>query len=260
MNREIYEKLRALREQSGMTREELAERLRVSPETVAGWENADILPDTESMIAIAGLYGISLDRLFGLNNAAEQRRSSAPAEKMSYAEPDNLNSYFKYETADESGLPAPVQGSNPDTGNLPVTESMINEFTNIIDRIRNDKKFYKRLMKFPYPLFATGAFLFSGSVFNLWHPAWMLFLTIPLYYTAIPAIHKKNPNIFCYPVLVTLLYLIAGFALNLWHPGWLAFLTVPVYYWAVNFLKDEKNKGNDKLPDMNDEEEHRRRQ
>ena len=71
---------------------------------------------------------------------------------------------------------------------------------------------------------------------------WMLFLTIPLYYTTIPAIKHRNPNIFCYPVLVSLLYLIAGFTLNLWHPGWLAFLTIPAYYWAINMNKDEKEK------------------
>lgn len=59
---------------------------------------------------------------------------------------------------------------------------------------------------------------------------WMLFLTIPLYYTAIPAIKHRNPNIFCYPVAVTLAYLIAGFMFRLWHPGWISFMSIPFYY------------------------------
>ena len=76
---------------------------------------------------------------------------------------------------------------------------------------------------------------------------WMIFLTIPLYYTTIEAIYKKNANIFCYPVLVTLLYLIAGFALNLWHPGWLAFLSIPFYYWIVNtYGKDDEDEEDEK--------------
>lgn len=38
-------------------------------------------------------------------------------------------------------------------------------------------------LAFPYPLLVTIAYLFVGFAFNLWHPAWLLFITIPLYYT-----------------------------------------------------------------------------
>lgn len=39
-----------------------------------------------------------------------------------------------------------------------------------------------RFLKFPYPVFVTMLYLFIGSVFGWWHPGWLLFLSIPIYY------------------------------------------------------------------------------
>lgn len=38
-------------------------------------------------------------------------------------------------------------------------------------------------LAFPYPILVTVLYLFIGYVFNLWHPGWLLFTTIPLYYS-----------------------------------------------------------------------------
>lgn len=38
-------------------------------------------------------------------------------------------------------------------------------------------------LAFPYPIFVTVIYLFIGFAFNLWHPGWLLFITIPLYYS-----------------------------------------------------------------------------
>ena len=40
-------------------------------------------------------------------------------------------------------------------------------------------------MVFPYPIFVAIVYLFLGFVFNLWHPGWMLFITIPIYYSVV---------------------------------------------------------------------------
>ena len=73
-------------------------------------------------------------------------------------------------------------------------------------------------------------FFVLGACFNMWHPAWMIFLLIPVVSTLVVAIEKRNYAIFCYPVFVTLLYLILGFYCHLWHPMWVLFITIPVYY------------------------------
>ncbi|WP_044974563.1 helix-turn-helix transcriptional regulator [Ruminococcus sp. HUN007] len=257
MDKTIANKLIALRKQNGLSQADLAEKLGTDLPTVAGWESADISPDTENLLKLAKLYGVSLDRLFELNSDPVNQRSTISLDKNAgeiypnaapqytagqaasvqmpgtqYAEPQqDMSSYFRYETADEgAGLPAARQETSPAAG-TPAGPSSVSD---LIGRIQNDEKFYKSLMKFPYPIAALGAFLGGGALLDAWHPLWMLFLTIPLYYTTIEAIRKKNANIFCYPVFVTMMYLISGFLFDLWHPGWLTFLTIPLYYWLIN--------------------------
>ncbi len=48
----------------------------------------------------------------------------------------------------------------------------------------------KRLSSFLYPLLVTGVYSFLGTLLNLWHPYWFLFLTIPLYYAISSPIDK----------------------------------------------------------------------
>lgn len=38
------------------------------------------------------------------------------------------------------------------------------------------------LQTFPYPLLCAVIFLLAGFCFGWWHPAWVIFLTIPFYY------------------------------------------------------------------------------
>ena len=40
----------------------------------------------------------------------------------------------------------------------------------------------RRRMAFPYPIWVTAAYLILGFMFGMWHPGWIIFLTIPLFY------------------------------------------------------------------------------
>ena len=63
-----------------------------------------------------------------------------------------------------------------------------------------------------------------GFVFGLWHPGWLLFLTIPIHYMHFDSQWERFTN----PVVVTLIYLVLGCFFGLWHPGWLVFLAIPL--------------------------------
>ncbi len=90
-------------------------------------------------------------------------------------------------------------------------------------KARREEEQHRKRMGGLYPVFITGLYLFLGSVFHLWHPGWLLFFTIPLYY-----MHPKTPlQKLCNPVMITLIYLVLGFFFHLWHPGWLIFLAIP---------------------------------
>ena len=60
---EISEKLKEARQNTGMTQDQIAEKIMVSRVTVSNWENGKSLPDIVSLISLSDLYGISLDEL-----------------------------------------------------------------------------------------------------------------------------------------------------------------------------------------------------
>ena len=60
---EIGKKLKNARVQSGMTQENVAEKINVSRQTVSNWENEKSYPDIISVIELSNLYSISLDDL-----------------------------------------------------------------------------------------------------------------------------------------------------------------------------------------------------
>ncbi|MCI7767652.1 MAG: helix-turn-helix transcriptional regulator [Oscillospiraceae bacterium] len=56
--------LKRLRKQSGLSQEQVAEKLNVSRQAVAKWESGDSLPDIYNCRALADLYDITIDSLF----------------------------------------------------------------------------------------------------------------------------------------------------------------------------------------------------
>ena len=69
MNVEIAERLAARRKQAGLSQEALAEKLGVSRQAVSKWERSESSPDTDNLIALAKLYGVSLDELLYVDDA-----------------------------------------------------------------------------------------------------------------------------------------------------------------------------------------------
>jgi len=57
------EKIHQLRKGLGMTQEELASQLDVSRQAISKWELGESLPDTENIIQIGKLFGVSTDYL-----------------------------------------------------------------------------------------------------------------------------------------------------------------------------------------------------
>lgn len=60
---EIGKKLKLARVQSGLTQENVAEKLNVSRQTISNWENENSYPDIIHVIELSNLYSISLDVL-----------------------------------------------------------------------------------------------------------------------------------------------------------------------------------------------------
>ena len=95
---------------------------------------------------------------------------------------------------------------------------------------------------FPFAALICILYVIIGTLFQAWHPGWLLFLLIPLWYSFVSAVKHENANLFAYPVLATLLFLSAGFFWGIWHPGWIIFLTIPLYYTLIPYFVGEEDK------------------
>ena len=91
---ELYEKLYELRRASGMSQEELAEKLGVSRQAVSKWESGATQPELSKLIELSKLYSVSVDELLSLEHAKPEQDAAespvqsnaekAPVEKLSF--------------------------------------------------------------------------------------------------------------------------------------------------------------------------------
>lgn len=160
MNLEIANRLVTLRREHGLSQEELAAKLGVSRQAVSKWERCESSPDTDNLIALARLYGVSLDTLL-LHNAGGAAAQQA-AQAYATQEEDEDDEVFAAADAWDQA------------------EAEVRE-----ERRRSLKK---KLLSFPYAAALPFFYLLMGFGFGLWHPGWIIFLTVPLYYGLIHAL------------------------------------------------------------------------
>lgn len=75
------EKLQKLRQKAGMSQDALAERLNVSRQAVSRWERDETMPETDKVVALADLFGVTTDYLLrqGTEEEPQVAQSAAAA-------------------------------------------------------------------------------------------------------------------------------------------------------------------------------------
>lgn len=75
------EKLQALRKARGWSQEELATQINVSRQALSKWESGASVPDTENVVALSRLFGVSTDYLLLENGetTAQAAPTAAPS-------------------------------------------------------------------------------------------------------------------------------------------------------------------------------------
>lgn len=66
----LSENLFALRRKSGLSQEELAEKISVSRQAISKWETGLSTPDLERLVALSECFGVTVDELIGTKPAA----------------------------------------------------------------------------------------------------------------------------------------------------------------------------------------------
>lgn len=202
MNIEIANRLYNLRKKHGLSQEELAERIGVSRQAVSKWERSESSPDTDNLIALSKIYGVTIDQMLNKENDDES--------------PSGDTNYMKSEDSDTSYTIGYDSGQD--------------------DAIDEDNERDFSLKGFPIAIVATIIFFVLGFAFGLWHPAWIVFLIIPVFnfYSGkkgeSKSKGKKYPWLsFPYPILATAIFLLIGFIWGGWIYAWLIFLTIPIW-------------------------------
>ncbi len=267
MNIEIANRLVNLRKEKNLSQEALAEKLGISRQAVSKWERAEASPDTDNLIMLARLYGISLDELLQTEDEiprpdieeTEQAEQNTSRESASAA--DNNYDYYKnneyvhvgvrgVHVKDKDGSEVHVgwNGIHVDDkksrDNVHIDKNGV--YVNGRQYKKEDWKYYHEAYQFPIDMIIVLLYILIGFFYNMWGTGLLLFLLIPLIHSTISMIRHKDPNRFAYPVFVTGVFLLLGFYKNMWHPGWVVFLTIPIYYSMAAYFHTIIRRNSDK--------------
>ena len=218
MNLFTANKLTFLRKHNGLSQEALAEKIGVSRQAISKWERGEASPDTENLLSLSKIYSVSLDDLLGNLTAEELLAKSEEA--FPEAEEKSLL-YSSAENADKNAdkteefTDKKLYGMlKEELSDLPAFGKKLLKFPFFLLAIIGylaigfsiklwhptwlvflaipayyitalaflQKTEKKMLLTLPVYLYAVIIFLILGLLFNLWHPAWLVFLCIPLYY------------------------------------------------------------------------------
>lgn len=251
MTIEIADRLIKLRKKNGYSQEELADKLGLSRQAVSKWERAEASPDTDNLICLAKLYGVSLDELLSTE--------------------DDVDTIVKEQVKPESSEEKKESGSSitleDDDGSRVVID---NNHIHCLDKDGKpiDKKKYGK-DRFSINLdiidgCLTGLtfilYIVLGAVLGMWANAWVFFFVPEIVCSIIRAIHQRNANkvnmafiaLFTY-FFVNMFY--PGMSANLWHPLWVIFLAIPAYHITCGSINkalgksDEDEKPEEKKED-----------
>ncbi len=259
MNIEIANRLVQLRKQHNLSQEELAAKLGISRQAVSKWERAEASPDTDNLILLSRVYGVSVDELLRTEDPIPEPEPEKGVKVTVNGKPIKFNTkdgfYFTYGDDEEE-----FEAEKDDPDNCTYEDSGHGVHIHVNADIDEEEKSFWKI--FPYPVFITLVYILIGVLWNLWHPGWILYITIPIYYSVANWVKGKRKHnfwkAFPYPVFLVCVYFLIGSLWQLWHPGWAMFLTIPIYYpiasWADKRYRRRKARENiiDVTPDKDD--------
>lgn len=232
MTIEIADRLIKLRKQYGYSQEELADKLGLSRQAVSKWERAEASPDTDNLICLAKLYGISLDELLSTDEdidtiVKEQVKKDDDGKSIVLTDDDGSQVVIKDKEVvcmDKNGKCVKKKDLKPDK---------FTAVTNIIEGVLF--------------LLAVVSFILLGTLLDAWYNAWIVFFVPEIICSTVRAIHKRNANQFNMPFTAVAIFffvcmVVPGLSANLWHPMWVVFLAIPVYYTIVSAINKILNK------------------
>ena len=233
------------RKAAGLSQEALAAQLGVSRQAVSKWERSESSPDTDNLIALAALYGVSLDELLygeAVDDADCSEDSDAGAEASDEAEEDEDsadNTSRSDKPLVDISLAHGIHVIDPDKGEevhvgwngIHVTNERKGEEVHVgpggvhVDTLEDDGHSVHTN--------ADGTVTIDGETFSSWKEAHdKLDHHGKHFHTKLGRAWNKFP----FPAIVALAYLALGIAYGTWGMGLFLVFLIPVYYAIGDFI------------------------
>ena len=200
-------RLQQLRKENGYSQEVLAEKLGISRQSVSKWERAESSPEIDNLMALSKIYGLNIDELLDVSGDKVIVKNTGTKER------------------DFKGKMKSLLSKANDFGIYPEAA--------------------KKLLIFPFPIIVAFLYVALSMAFKIWHPLWIIFMTIPIYYRFAIACKANNKKVFALlipvPEMVVTVYLLLGIAAGIWGYASLLFLIIPLFYWVVLVSKSKKD-------------------
>lgn len=234
MNVEIAQRLAELRRERGFSQESLAEQLGLSRQAVSKWERAESAPDMGNLIALADLYGVTLDELLRVSPEVEEDVRYESQERAASSEAQAVEAAEEAREAAERAEAAAVAASQEAPPQKVVVE--VNAPVPALPPRPVGPMLGPAGENVVPGAGASGAPAYAPGCQTV--PVQQPFPPAAVAPIAPPPPEPKDPlRSFPYPLLCAVLFLLAGFCFGWWHPAWIIFLTIPFYYWVVNTLE-----------------------
>ena len=243
MTIEIADRLIKLRKKYGYSQEELADKLGLSRQAVSKWERAEASPDTDNLICLAKLYGVSLDELL----ATDEDVDTIVEEQVKKDETIFEDKGDRVEIGKDGVVISDDEGSKVIIKDKHIT--CVDEKGCVVRKRPILDKFTKVLnvVEGVLGLLALVAYILLGSLLGLWYNMWILIFVPEIICSIIRAIHSRNASKFnmVFTAIFTFFFVcmvFPGTEANLWHPMWVVFLTIPIYYSIVSAIRRALSK------------------
>lgn len=217
MTIEIADRLIKLRKKYGYSQEELADKLGLSRQAVSKWERAEASPDTDNLICLAKLYGVSLDELLNTDESVETI----------------VEEQIKPGQHKEEGVHlVDDEGNEVHITNKGVT--LVDEHGKKVEKNKILSKAEKVNILLSSILggVALITYILLGTFLNMWWNAWVVFFVPEIIASIVRVIQHKNPNKFNMAFLSCFVFFFVCMVIpgGLWHPMWVVFLLIPIYH------------------------------
>lgn len=259
MNVEIAQRLAELRRERGFSQEGLAAELGLSRQAVSKWERAESAPDMGNLMALADLYGVTIDELLRVDAdiaddvrfECQDRRESAEAEAAQAAEAAQ-DAALRAESAASVAQEAANSAATATVGiaaasaedasaGEPAAPSAAVPPATIADA--PDPASSAQPGAAPGPAQPAPAMPPAGATPPPPPPYGFAGYQAPPAPAAPPVAPSLEPLLpksalrsFPYPLLCVVLFFLGGFTVG-FGLSWTVYLTIPFWYWIVNVIE-----------------------